>query len=41
MSQGRWFIQNFWGTVMKQLHKAQDTDTVVVSVLLLHTLTLR
>jgi len=39
MSQGKLFIRNFWGTVMKQLHKAQDTGSVGVSVLLLHTIT--
>jgi hypothetical protein len=39
ISQGKLVIQNFWGTVMKQLHKTQDTEAVVVSVLLLHKLT--
>jgi len=38
MSQGKLFIQNFWGTVMKQLPKAQGTGAVGVSLLLLHTL---
>jgi hypothetical protein len=39
MSQGKLFIQNFWGAVMKQLREAQDTGPVGVSLLLLHTLT--